>query len=131
MKLFLKTTILCLLLSYQGLMGGPNQTDTLSPIFSESALPFTLQIDVANFQLPSGIQAYASAVHEGRWLLLEGRTNGLHGFANVGNNFPPAAQNTRVYVIDPATGSSWSKDLHDLDSGLSQEEIDNLSTTAA
>lgn len=108
---------------------GQNQTEDLSPIFPESSLPFTIQIEEANFSLPTGIQGYVSAAYKGKWLLFAGRTNGLHGFSNVGNNFPPSSQNTRVYVIDPSSGSSWDRSL--LDGGLSQDEIDSLSATAS
>lgn len=118
---------LCALCSANPLCG--NQTTDLSPVLPEAVLPFTLRVDVADFSLPTGIQSFAGAVYDGKWLLLAGRTNGLHGFSNVGNNFPPSFQNRNVYVIDPSTGKSWSKSL--LDGGLVQEQIDALSTTAS
>ncbi len=106
-----------------------NQTEDLSPIFPESFLPFTLHIEQATFSLPTGIQAYVSAAYKGKWLLLAGRTNGLHGFSNVGNNFPPAAQNTDVYVVDSSTGAYSIRSL--TDGNLSAQEIDSLSATAS
>jgi hypothetical protein len=109
---------------------GDNQTDTVSPVLPNLDLPFGLTIETAPFTLPSGIQAYASGTFQGKWVFLSGRTNGLHGFGNVGNNFPPVYQNTTVYVIDPQTGSSWSRSLTDPSSGLTQTQIDDLSTTA-
>lgn len=130
MKLLLKIITAYALLLPSGAIWG-NQTTTLSPILSEDSLPFTLQIDIAGFSLPSGIQSFASATSGGKWLLLAGRTNGLHDFSNVGNNFPPAFQNRTVYVIDPSTGNSWSRSLEEASSGLSQLEIDVLSVTAS
>ena len=106
-----------------------NQTDTLSPVLPEDALPFSLEIDEAPFSLPAGIQAYASGVYKDQWVLLAGRSNGLHGFDNVGNNFPPTAQNRVVYVIDPETGANWFRSL--TEGGLTQTQIDNLSVTAS
>lgn len=105
-----------------------NQTSTLSPVFPENALPFTLEIEQAAFSLPAGIQAYASAIYEDQWVLLAGRSNGLHGFDNVGNNFPPTDQNRTVYVVDPETGETWFRSLDD--SGLTITQVDNLSATA-
>ena len=128
MKFILKTFLLYISLLTPQLSWSQNQTETLSPIFPEASLPFSIQIEVADFSLPTGIQAYASANYKGKWLLLAGRTNGLHGFDNVLNNFPPLAQNREVYVIDPTTGSSWHRSL--TDGELSQEEIDCLSVTA-
>lgn len=106
-----------------------NQTDTLSPVLPEEGLPFTIDIDQAAFSLPAGVQAFASAVYKNQWVILAGRTNGLHGFDNIGNNFPPTDQNRIVFVIDPETGTSWTRSL--TESGLTQTQIDNLSVTAS
>jgi hypothetical protein len=108
-----------------------NQTEELSPVLPQDSLPFSLKIELAPFNLPQGLQAYASATYKGKWILLAGRTNGLHGFVSVGNNFPPLFQNTSVYVIDPLSGESWSRSLTEASSDLSQSEIDTLSTTAS
>lgn len=104
-----------------------NQTETLTPVVPEN-LPFTLSIDLAPFLLPTGLQAYAFAIYKENWILIAGRTNGLHGFNNGGNNFPPLFQNNTVYVIDPRTGASYSRSLSE--SGLSQFIIDTLTVTA-
>lgn len=111
-------------------LGANNQTDTLSTVYPENPLPFTLQIDVAPFSLPTGLQSYASAIYKEKWILIAGRTNGLHDFSNPINNFPPIYQNTTVFVIDPETGSSISRSLTS-GSDLSQEVIDCLSVTAS
>ena len=86
---------------------GQNQTEDWTPIQSQDSLPFQISIVQSDFQLPSdfqngyGIQSFVSAVYHGKWLLLGGRTNGLHGFNADNNNFPPRKQNTMVYVVDP------------------------------
>jgi hypothetical protein len=113
------------------LLSAQNQTETLSPVLPADALPFTLEINTAPFTLETGLQSFAGGIYEGNWLLIAGRTNGLHGFNNQGNNFPPLFQNTVVYLVDPATGTSWSRSLQDPSAGLSQAEIDTLSLTAS
>lgn len=75
-----------------------NQTPTVSPVLSGADLPFRVSIERADFSLPSGLQSYVSAIYQGKWLLLAGRTNGLHDFNNDDNNFPPRKQNTTVYA---------------------------------
>lgn len=105
-----------------------NQTATLSPVLPEDSLPFTLQLETASFSLPNGLQAYASAIYQGKWILVAGRTNGLHGFDSVANNFSPQFQNTTVYVIDPISKTAKSRSL--IGSGLSQSKIDTLSVVA-
>jgi hypothetical protein len=118
-----------LALFFCALNAAPNQTDTVDTVLPEDALPFTLQIDTAPFGLPSGLQAYASAVYDNKWIFIAGRTNGLHGFDNVGNNFPISFQNTRVFVVEPETGQSWERSL--LLGDLTPKEIDSLSVTAS
>ncbi len=113
-----------------------NQTSDLSPISPSDELPFQITIVQSDFQLPSddlgssGLQDFAYAVYEGKWLLLAGRTNGLHGF-NPSNNFPPLQQNTVVYVIDPNKKTIKSRSLLDPSSRLSQAHIDALSVTSS
>ena len=51
-------------------------------------------------------------IYQSKWVLIAGRTNGLHGFTNSGGqNFPASAQNQDVWVIDPITKQSWHRSL--------------------
>lgn len=127
---FLSTAFLLLSLGMNSPLLGQNQTDDLSPIFTPEKVPFTIQIEQANFSLPNGIHSNVFATHKDKWLLLAGRTNGMHTFDPGNNNFPPSAQNTTVYVVDPTTGTVWSRSLTDVASGLTQAEIDQLSVTS-
>lgn len=66
-----------------------------------ATLPFKLEVvEVANSTLP-GVQSYASATADGKWLIIGGRIAGLHGFNPGNNNFPRSSANTVAYVIDP------------------------------
>lgn len=72
-------------------IANPNATATL---------PFKLEVvEVANSTLP-GVQSYSSATADGKWLILGGRSAGLHGFNPGNNNFPRSSANTVAYVID-------------------------------
>lgn len=107
-----------------------NQTETLSPVHSEKGIPFSISVEKASFELPNGIHSGVRALHNGQWLLLAGRTNGMHGFNDDNSNFPPQKQNKIVYVVDPEAGVTYSRSLEDPSSGLSQKEIDRLSVTS-
>jgi hypothetical protein len=106
----------------QGLAG---VTDRLSPqVFVSQAtvpnspapvvataqnLPYTLQIQPVAMPSVPGIQSAVYAQWHGLWLVFGGRTNGLHGFDPSGLvNFPPEYQSPNIYVINPATGQTWS-----------------------
>lgn len=108
---------------------GANQTSYVTFPLPEDSLPFRLQIEQASFSLPNGLQAYVAGSYKDEWILLAGRTYGLHGF--LGDTFPVPSQNTEVYVINLKTGSIISRSLIDPKSKLSQEQIDQLSVTDA
>lgn len=134
MKKFI--SILCPLLALQMLLSPfadadtANQTAVTTPILPGDELPFTIEIEEANFSLPVGIHSGVVGRAHGKWLFLAGRTNGLHGFNNDPNNFPPSQQNTYVQVVDPATGITSIRSLTDPGSGLTQHQIDLLSVTS-
>ena len=109
-----------------------NQTPTVSTVSTDkSAIPFGIQLrKVKNTvkTLPN-LQSFADGHIGDLWVIIGGRTNGLHDFTDNGlKNFPPKKQNDRIWLIDPTTGNRWSRKLSD--SSLSQNQIDALSSTA-
>ncbi len=109
-----------------------NQTANLTIPLSEGSLPYRVTLEQADFMLPAGLHSFAYAVHEGEWLLLAGRTNGLHDVDNTDPNFnpfPPSMQNTLVFVINPKTKASYYRSLYDPSAHLSQAQIDLLSAS--
>lgn len=117
-------------ISYFSYTYGDNQTPTISPILPDFDLPFRVQIELADFILPNGLQSYALGTYNGKWLLIAGRTNGLHGFDNSGTNFPPQQQNRTIYVVDPIRKTVAFRSLTDPSSGLTPSQIDTLSVTS-
>jgi hypothetical protein len=107
-----------------------NQTPDVSPIFPQDSLPLRITIEQADFSLPSGVQSYVAGTFGGRWLILAGRINGLHGF-DPNNNFPPNEQNSTVFVVDPVQETVAMRLLTAPGSGLTQSQVDLLSVTSA
>jgi len=110
------------------LSAGP--TTEISPIIVDGKLPFDIKIHTSDLQLQDGIHSGSVALWDGKWLLIGGRTNGLHGFANGNDNFPPQKQNTDVYVVDIKTKKVKKRSLTSSHSGLNQAQIDLLSVTS-
>src|SRR5690606_13125810 len=83
-----------------------NQTPTVSPVSLDTdQLPYAVSLRRVKTAttLPT-LQSFAAATHDGLWVLIGGRTNGLHNFSNDPlKNFPPSDQNKRIWVIDPVT----------------------------
>jgi hypothetical protein len=124
------------LFAANGLWSSINQTDEVSPIYPPDSLPYKVSIELADFQLPTdstravGLQSFAWAIYKNKWILLAGRTNGLHGFDAGDDNFPPKKQNTDVFVVDLDKKTVVTRSLLDPSSGLSVTQIDSLSTTS-
>ena len=130
-SVWLRPSIFATALGWTSCMVAQHQTDTVSPILPSSGVPFSIQIQPAAFSLPSGLQSFVVGKSGGKWLLLAGRINGLHGFDNSNNNFPANTQNTTVFVVDPALNTVATRLLDDPESGLTQGQIDTLSVTGA
>ncbi len=93
-------------------------------IHVRAELPFTIELQASTWSgsapLPE-LQSFAFATTpNGKWLLICGRTEGLHGFAGTGGssspkeNFALTAMNYFVYVVDPAAGKVWYRDLNQM-----------------
>lgn len=110
---------------------GRHQTDEVTPILFDSDLPYKIQLRQYDFgaAAPPTLHSYAAGEHDGKWVLIAGRTNGLHGFdVNGVGNFPIESQNREVWVIDPVAKQSWSRTL-DTSQGLSQFQVNALTPT--
>lgn len=96
-----------------------------TPVFSQQlAVPFRVEIEqLPQLNAPS-LQSYVYAQQNGKWLLMAGRTNGLHNFPSPVNNsaFPTAFANKMMYVYDPNTDTRWSRNVYqDLPLGIADQ----------
>ena len=109
-----------------------HQTATVSSIVVNGSLSYELEITEVDFGAADRptLHSFAMGEHNGLWVLIAGRTNGLHGM-NLGGlaNFPEASQNRDVWVIDLVNKLSWHRSLSDAASGLSVAEVDSLTPT--
>ncbi|HEX2786967.1 MAG TPA: T9SS type A sorting domain-containing protein [Ignavibacteria bacterium] len=88
------------------------------------AVPFRVEVEqVSQLNAPT-LQSYVYAQQNGKWLLMAGRTNGLHNFPSPVNNsaFPTVFANKMMYVYDPVTDTRWSKNIYtDLPLGVADQ----------
>lgn len=79
--------------------------------------PFTVQIEpVITTPLPA-LHSFAFAQSGDKWLIIGGRTNGLHGI-NSSGGFPSEYKNDNVTVIDTATWMFYTADLNQLSKAI-------------
>lgn len=82
-----------------------------STVFGQSN--FELSINEITLPNAPGLQSFVVGQHQGKWLLLGGRTDGLHQRQPFAS-FLASDNNTTVYVIDPANLQVWSNAISDL-----------------
>jgi hypothetical protein len=103
----------------------------LDPPLVGGTLPYSItlrEISLAPAPIPT-LHSVAAAKWDGQWVLLAGRTAGLHGLTGQ-NAFDPQYENRSVWVIDPVSRLSWSKSLAETNpaSGLTADVVDSLSS---
>lgn len=67
-----------------------------------------------------GLHSYAFGQHNGKWLIIGGRKDGIHARQPF-NAFPGAQNNTDIYVVDIATQQMWSASVNTLQTGLKEQ----------
>ena len=76
-------------------LGGETPAAHNVRVATTATLPFKVEvIEVAGSNLPA-VHSFASATADGKWLILGGRTGGLHGFGSGNDNFPPTKREYR------------------------------------
>ena len=82
--------------------------------------PFSVALEPMNIEGLGGVQSYAFGQHEGKWLIVGGRLDGLHqrqpfaAFSQSGNN-------TQLIVIDPVAKQKWTTPLSSLPTGIQEQ----------
>jgi hypothetical protein len=106
-----------------------NQTPTVSPVHLNSSLPYKVSLQPYDFgaaSLPT-LHSFAAGHYDGKWVLIAGRTNGLHGFSTTSSqNFPPQFQNRDVWVVDPVAKTSWKRSLEGASGGFTTNELNAI-----
>jgi hypothetical protein len=91
--------------------------------FSQTT-PFTIQIEPMNISGLGGLQAFAVGQHNGKWLIIGGRLDGLHRRQPFAA-FDVAGNNNQLIVVDPVAQQKWSASI----SSLSVPLQEHLSST--
>lgn len=80
---------------------------------AQAQTPFTVTVEEIEFADAPAVQSFVHAQHDGKWLLLGGRTDGLHQRQPFAS-FLVEGNNTMVYVMDIEAGTVASANLDGL-----------------
>ncbi|MGL2964752.1 hypothetical protein ACSVH2_13100 [Flavobacterium sp. RSB2_4_14] len=89
-------------------------------IFSQSTFDYQVQLNPVTIPNFPGIHSFAFAQHNGKWLIIGGRVDGIHARQPF-NAFPAASNNTSIYVVDIAANQFWSASITTLSTPLKEQ----------
>ena len=81
---------------------------------------YSISIEPIAIEGFTGLHSFAAAQFEGKWLLIGGRTDGLHRMQPFAA-FAASGSNANITVIDPETEQSWSSSLGALPAALNEQ----------
>ncbi len=82
--------------------------------------PFDIYLEPLNITGLGGLQAFAFGQHDGKWLIVGGRLDGLHRRQPFAS-FDVAGNNNQILVIDPVTQQKWSAPITSLSVALQEQ----------
>ncbi|HRG87852.1 MAG TPA: T9SS type A sorting domain-containing protein [Chitinophagales bacterium] len=82
--------------------------------------PFGVYIEPFEINNLGGLQAYAWGQHNGKWLIIGGRLDGLHRRQPFAS-FDVAGNNNQLLVIDPVLQQKWAAPLTSLSTDLQEQ----------
>ena len=102
--------------------GGCGQAVSVNRIVTSNLVgdSYSLSIEAAEVNGFAGLHSFAVAQYDRKWILIGGRTDGLHRRQPFAA-FSPDGNNTNVIVIDPQTKQSWSAGIADLPPAISEQ----------
>lgn len=77
---------------------------------AQTATPFQVSLEEMSIPGMAGVQSFVHAQYNGKWVLIGGRTDGLHQRQPFAS-FAAAENNTMVHIVDPVAGQVWSASL--------------------
>ncbi|MBL0258280.1 MAG: hypothetical protein IPQ03_12465 [Bacteroidetes bacterium] len=89
-------------------------------VIGQSPENFQLVIEEDTISGMPGLQSFVHAQVDGKWLLIGGRTDGLHQRQPFAS-FAVAGNNTNIYVVDPEQKQVWTGSLNGLPTGLVEQ----------
>lgn len=93
---------------------------SLFRVNAQTAFDYSVILEpVAITGLP-GLHSFAHAQHNGKWLIVGGRKDGIHARQPF-NSFPATQNNTDLMVIDVQTQQFWSASLSSLPTPIAEQ----------
>jgi hypothetical protein len=77
---------------------------------AQDSFQYHIKLEPITVPIMPGVHSFAKAEHNGKWLIIGGRLDGLHARQPF-NAFPENQNNTEVMVVDVENGQYWSSSV--------------------
>ncbi len=91
-----------------------------SAALGQNSFNYSVQLSQVDIPAMPGIHSYVHAQHNGKWLFIGGRLDGIHARQPF-NAFSQSQNNTNIYVADVASGQVWSAPVAGLQTNLAEQ----------
>jgi hypothetical protein len=89
-------------------------------VFSQNSFDYELSLVPVSVPGLPGLHSYAYAQHQGKWLIIGGRKDGLHARQPF-RSFPVEENNSEIYVVDIANTQVWSSSVTVLPTNIQEQ----------
>ncbi len=86
----------------------------------QNSFNYSVELDAVDVPNLPGLQSYAFGQHDGKWLIIGGRKDGMHARQPM-FSFPESQNNTDIYVVDIDVQQFWSASLNSLPTGVKEQ----------
>lgn len=87
---------------------------------SNAQTPFNVIIEPITIPDLGGLQSFAFGQHDGKWLIVGGRLDGLHRRQPFAS-FDVAGHNNQLFVVDPVSKQKWTAPLSALPTSIQEQ----------
>ncbi len=89
-------------------------------LFGQNSFNYAVEVDAVDIPNLPGLHSYAFGQHEGKWLIIGGRKDGMHARQPM-FSFPQSQNNADIFVVDINAQQYWSASLDGLPAGLKEQ----------
>ncbi|MBT4338433.1 MAG: hypothetical protein HOD63_07580, partial [Bacteroidetes bacterium] len=88
--------------------------------FGQNTFNYEVSLRPISINELEGLHSYAFAQHNNKWLIIGGRTDGMH-VRQPNSSFPTSSNNTNMYVVDVQAKKFWSTPLSSLPNRIKEQ----------
>mgnify|MGYP001140785935 CR=1 FL=1 len=86
----------------------------------QNSFNYSVELEAVDIPGLPGLHSYAFGQHDGKWLIIGGRKDGMHA-RQLMFSFPQTQNNMDIFVVDNNAPQFWSASLNNLPTGIKEQ----------